>query len=379
MSGNSVVTWAWKLSTCEGMTPNQRYQADLGRDGFHVDAAQQQAVGLLQALYEELLDPLPALPFLKRLLGQRSPPVQGLYLWGGPGRGKTYLMDCFYDSLPFADKRRVHFHRFMLEIHQALDALPKTPNPLQIVARQIAGRTRVLCLDEFHVTDVADAMLLAGLLEVLFAQQLTLVATSNIAPGNLYRDGLQRDRFLPAIDLLQRHTRVQHLEGSKDFRLELLQHGGTYLVATDAAAREWLQQHLEELVPVQPQSCASIPLHGREFRVRALVEDLVWFGFDELCVQPRSARDYLELAREFHTLMLEGVPQFGEGLDEAARRFIHLVDALYDHGVKLIVTAAAMPDQLYESGQLQKSFRRTASRLMEMSSKRYLAQPHRPD
>jgi len=334
------------------MTPNQRYQADLDRDGFHVDAAQQQAVGLLQALYEALLDPLPGPPLWKRMLGQHPPPVQGLYLWGGPGRGKTYLMDCFYDSLPIADKRRVHFHRFMLEIHQALDALPKTPNPLQIVARQLADRTRVLCLDEFHVTDVADAMLLAGLLEALFAQQLTLIATSNIAPGDLYRDGLQRDRFLPAIGLLQRNTRVQHLEGSKDFRLELLQHSGTYLVATDSAAREWLQQHLEELAPVEPRSQTSIQLHGRKFLVRALAEDVIWFDFNELCMQPRSARDYLEIAREFHTLLLEDVPQFGEGLDEAARRFIHLVDALYDHAVKLVVTAAAMPEQLYQSGQL---------------------------
>jgi cell division protein ZapE len=361
------------------MTPLQRYQSDLDRDGFHVDAAQQQAVGLLQALYESLPGPLPALPFWKRMLGQIPPPVQGLYLWGGPGRGKTYLMDCFYDSLKFADKRRVHFHRFMLEIHQALDALPKTPNPLQIVARQLAQRTRVLCLDEFHVTDVADAMLLAGLLEALFVHQITLVATSNTAPGKLYRDGLQRDRFLPAIDLLQRYTRVQHLEGNKDFRLELLQHSGTYLTATAGEAREWLQQHLEELAPVGRQPQTSIQLHGREFRVRGLAEDLVWFDFDELCMQPRSARDYLELAREFHTLLLEGVPLFGEGLDEAARRFIHLVDALYDHGVKLIVTAAGMPEQLYESGQLEKSFQRTASRLTEMSSERYLAQPHRPD
>ncbi|GMQ87369.1 MAG: cell division protein ZapE [Gammaproteobacteria bacterium] len=361
------------------MTPRQRYQADLDRDDFHVDAAQQQAVELLQALHEALHAPSPVLPFWKRMLGQRPLPVQGLYLWGGPGRGKTYLMDCFYDSLPFADKRRVHFHRFMLEIHQALDALPKTPNPLQIVARQLADRTRVLCLDEFHVTDVADAMLLAGLLQALFAQQLTLVATSNIAPGALYRDGLQRDRFLPAIDLLQRYTRVQHLKGSKDFRLELLQHSGTYLVATNGVARAWLQQRLEELTPVGPDSPAFFQLHGREFRVCALVEDLVWFDFDELCIQPRSARDYLELAREFHTLLLEGVPQFGEGLDEAARRFIHLVDALYDHGVKLIVTAAAMPERLYENGQLEKPFRRTASRLTEMSSKRYLAQPHSPD
>ncbi|MFQ5643713.1 MAG: cell division protein ZapE [Thiogranum sp.] len=361
------------------MTPTQRYQADLNRDGFHADAAQQQAVGLLQALYDALLGPLPSLSLRERVLGRRPPPLQGLFLWGGPGRGKTYLMDCFYSSLPLVEKRRVHFHRFMLEIHRALDALPKTADPLQVVADQIADRARVLCLDEFHVTDVADAMLLAGLLEALFVRRVTLVATSNIAPGKLYQDGLQRDRFLPAIDLLQRYTRVQQLEGSKDFRLELLQHGGTYRVTTDGSARAWLQRHLEELGPVDAHVHASIQLHGREFRVRALAGDLVWFDFDELCVQPRSARDYLQLACEFHTLLLEGVPQFGEGLDEAARRFIHLVDALYDHGVKLIVTAAAAPDQLYQHGRLKHLFQRTASRLTEMSSEHYLAQPHRPD
>ncbi|HHH43328.1 MAG TPA: cell division protein ZapE [Gammaproteobacteria bacterium] len=361
------------------MTPQQRYQDDLGRDGFHADEAQRQAVAALQALFDALLEAPPTLSFRERLLGRRAPPVQGLYLWGGPGRGKTYLMDAFYDSLPLAGKRRVHFHRFMLEIHQALEALPQTADPLQLVAGQIAGRSRVLCLDEFHVTDVADAMLLAGLLKSLFEHRVTLVATSNAAPEHLYRDGLQRDRFLPAIDLLQRYTRVQPLQGCKDFRLELLQHGGTYLVAGGEAARTWLQRHLDELAPGDPPGRQPVRLQGRELQARALAGDLVWFDFDELCVQPRSAGDYLQLACEYHTLLLEGVPEFCDGLDEAARRFIHLVDALYDHGVKLIVTAAAAPQQLYPQGQLEALFRRTASRLTEMSSASYLAQPHRPD
>ena len=362
------------------MTPRQRYQADLERENFHADAGQLQAVELLQALHEALIRPLPQLPLWRRMLGQRAAPVQGLYLWGGPGRGKTYLMDCFYDSLPFSARRRVHFHRFMLEIHQALDALPKqTPDPLQQVARQLATRYRVLCLDEFHVTDIVDAMLLAGLLDALFTEQVTLVATSNIAPDALYRDGLQRDRFLPAIDLLQRHTRLCSLDGKRDFRLELLQHDGTYLVAEGDTAHAWLERHIRELAPVAPRYRTSLVVSGRAVQAQALSEDVAWFDFDELCLRPRSARDYLELAREFHTLLLQGVPQFDEGLDEAARRFMHLIDALYDHGVKLIATAAVMPEQLYPRGQLERPFRRTASRLTEMSSIAYLKRPHRPD
>jgi cell division protein ZapE len=359
------------------MTPRQRYQLDLGRQGFHPDVAQQRAVDLLQSLYESLIGPLPAFPLWKRLLGQRSTPVEGLYLWGGPGRGKTYLMDCFYESLPFEEKRRIHFHRFMLEIHETLDGLPKTPDPLLIVADRLTADCRVLCLDEFHVTDIADAMLLAGLLKALFTRQLTLVATSNIAPHALYLNGLQRDLFLPAIDLLQENTRVHELAGKQDFRLELLQHTGTYQLASGKAAREWLERALCELAPVEFQRKATIEVHGRKLHAHALAEDIAWFDFGELCLQPRSSRDYLELAREFHTLLLEGVPCMGEDLDEAARRFIHLIDALYDHGVKLLATAFAPPDGLYQGTRLEKAFRRTASRLMEMSSKHYLSCPHR--
>jgi len=361
------------------MTPRQRYQADLDRQGFHPDVAQQQAVELLQSVYDRLIGPQPVLPVWNRLLGQRSTPVRGLYLWGGPGRGKTYLMDCFYECLPFKEKRRVHFHRFMLEIHEALDALPKTPDPLHIVADKLAGGCRVLCLDEFHITDIADAMLLAGLLEALFARQLTLVATSNIAADALYENGLQRDRFLPAIDLLQDNTRGYEIRGKQDFRLELLQHSGTYQLASGKSARDWLEKALCELAPVAYQRKVTVEVHGRELHAHALAEDIVWFEFDELCLQPRSARDYLELAREFHALLLEGVPCMGEDLDEAARRFIHLIDALYDHGVKLLATADAAPDRLYEGTRLEKAFQRTASRLTEMSSKHYLSCPHRTD
>lgn len=359
------------------MTPLQRYHSDLALGGLYPDTDQQHAVELLQVLYDALpVSPRPR-PLWQRLL-RRPVTVKGVYLWGGPGRGKTYLMDCFFDALLFEQKCRVHFHRFMLGVHQALGALPKTPDPLKVVAGQLAGRYRVLCLDEFHVTDVADAMLLAGLLEALFSRGMVLVATSNTAPDDLYRHGLQRERFLPAIELLKTYTQVFSLSGGEDFRLRHLRHGGTYRLAEGEQAEQWLRSRLQELAAIQPLLDTTLEIAGRPLRVRAVAEDIVWFDFEELCQRPRSARDYLELACEFHTLLLQGVPRLGEERDEAVRRFIHLIDALYDHGVKLIMTAAAAPDELYIGKRQQTPFQRTASRLTEMSGSAYLARPHKP-
>jgi cell division protein ZapE len=362
------------------MTLLQRYQADLAQGGFYADSDQQHTVELLQSLYKSLqAAPVRRLPLWQKLLRRQPAAVKGVYLWGGPGRGKTYLMDCFFDSLVFEEKWRVHFHRFMLGVHQALDALQKTPDPLRFVAGQLAARYRVLCLDEFHVTDIADAMLLAGLLEELFRKGVVLVATSNTAPDDLYLDGLQRVRFVPAIELLKANMHVFGLSQGEDFRLQHLQHGGTYQLLGGEQAEYWLRSRMQELVALQPLQNTTLEIAGRSLQVRAVTEDIVWFEFEELCLRPRSARDYLELAREFHTLLLQGVPPLGEELDEAVRRFIHLIDALYDHGVKLIMTAAAAPDELYTGKQLQKPFQRTASRLTEMSGRAYLARPHRPD
>ncbi len=361
------------------MSPRERYQADLDRPGFHRDPAQQRALDCFHDLHQRLLSPAPSSTLWQRLARRRAVPVQGLYLWGGPGRGKTYLMDCFFEGLPFPEKRRVHFHRLMLEIHASLDTLPKTPNPLPIVAQRLAKQCRVLCLDEFHVTDVADAMLLAGLLEGLFARLVTLVATSNTAPDELYRDGLQRERFLPALSLLKAHTRVQRLDGERDFRLELLQESGTYRVADGKSDRDWMCSQLRALAAVEPRRNVGIRFSGRDLRARAVADDIVWFEFEELCLRPRSARDYIEIAREFHTLLLDGVPCFDEDGEEAALRFMHLIDALYDHGVKCIVVAAASPAYLYQAGRHEQAFQRTASRLTEMSGASYLARPHRPD
>ena len=361
------------------MGPQQRYLADLARAGFHDDSEQRRALGCFQDLYDRLTGVSPAPGRWSRLVGRRVAAVQGLYVWGGPGRGKTYLMDCFFDSLPFGQKRRVHFHRLMLEIHAQLGELPKTPNPLPIVAARLAQGCRVICLDEFHVTDVADAMLLGGLLKSLFGRLVTLVATSNVAPDELYREGLQRERFLPAIELLKTHTTVHHLDGARDFRLELLQESGTYRVADGASDRDWLCAHLRELAAVEPHWDTVIRFFGRDLRARAIADDIGWFDFEELCLKPRSARDYIEIAREFHTVLLDGVPRFNEERDEAALRFMHLIDALYDHGVKCILVADDSPECLYQRGRLAKQFERTASRLTEMSGARYLARLHRPD
>ncbi len=361
------------------MAPREHYRAALATPGFRSDAGQARVVEYLQTLYEALLAPPPRIRFWQRLSGYRLPPVRGLYLWGGPGRGKTWLVDAFFDSLPVREKRRVHFHRFMLEIHTALDALPKTPDPLLVVADQLAERVRVLCIDEFHVTDVADAMLLAGLFEALFERQVTLVATSNTEPCRLYHEGLQRTRFVPAIELIEQHTEVIQLDGNEDYRLALLQQSGTSLVGSDMEqARVWLRQHLDALAGVPPMEDGVLTLAGRDLHSVALADGIAWFTFAELCLRPRSARDYLELACEFHTLLLEAVPVMSAEMDEGARRFMHLIDALYDHGVKLVMTAGAVPGQLYTGRQLVQPFQRTASRLTEMASESYLSRPHQP-
>ena len=358
------------------MTPRVRYQADLRREGFLPDPAQARVVDLTQRLYEELLASGPARAWW-RLPGLANRPVRGLYLWGGPGRGKSYLVDSFFDCLPFPEKRRVHFHRFMLSVHQQLGELPKTPNPLVIIARRLAAELRVLVLDEFHVQDIADAMLLDGLLKALFEQGITLVTTSNLEPDQLYRDGLQRERFQQAIARLQRHLEVVWLESGTDYRTRTLELGGTYRVGLDGATRDWLEGQWQALLPRRPRRDETLAIHGRPLPARVLAEGVAWFHFDSLCREARSARDYLELARLFHTLLLEDVPCFREGCDEAARRFIHLVDTLYEHRVKLVLSAAAEPEDLYQGGRLGGLFARTASRLAEMRGRQYLALPHR--
>jgi cell division protein ZapE len=360
------------------MKPAQNYQALMAQPGFVVDSAQQHSVALLDDLFDRLVNAQRA-NWWRGLFSRqgRWPKVTGLYIWGGVGRGKTMLMDMFYQSLPTQiASERTHFHSFMNQIHAALKQHRNIGNPLRQVARDIASRTQVLCLDEFVIIDIGDAMIMVGLLEALFAEGVVLVTTSNAAPDRLYHDGLQRARFLPAIDLISRHCKVTNLDGQLDYRLRFLQQTDLYSVPhnsqTEAAIRAYLVQHV---VPVQAEQ-AVLTINGRVLEHQYCAEDTVWFNFTELCETTRSQNDYLELARFFNTLILTDIRQMNKFDDDVARRFVLLIDVLYDHHVKLICSAAVSPDQLYLGDRLSFEFERTASRLIEMQSEEYLAQAH---
>jgi cell division protein ZapE len=305
-------------------------------------------------------------------------PVRGLYLWGDVGRGKTMLMDLFFDSLPFNDRERRHFHRFMHDVHSELAKLKAHAHPLELVAHRIATRARVICFDELHVSDIADAMILGTLFDGLFRRGVTLVATSNVAPVNLYRDGLQRQRFLPAIRLLEQYTEVVHVAGAVDYRLRQLRKAAIYVDsgASDAVAR--LEATFAAVAGESGTPDGAITIEHRRIRTLRQAEEVIWFDFHELCEGPRSQVDYIELARCFHTVVVSNVPVLDPSSENAARRLIALVDELYDRNVKLIVSAAAAPAELYRGDRLRSEFQRTASRLVEMASEAYLARPHRP-
>ena len=360
------------------MKPSQKYQSLLNQPGFEQDPAQQQSVALLDRLYEQLLEQPASGSWRSWFLRSSQPEaISGLYFWGGVGRGKTLLMDLFYQSLASAvNGERVHFHRFMNQIHASLRDQKNLENPLQGIARDIAARVKVLCLDEFVIIDIGDAMIMAGLLETLFAEGVVLVTTSNAAPHNLYRDGLQRARFLPAIDLLQQHCQVVELDGGQDYRLRFLQQTDLYAVphndATETRIRDYIEQHVS---PLQTQQ-SELRVNGRSLEHHFCAGDTVWFSFSELCETTRSQNDYLELARFFNTIIVTDIRQMDSSQDDVARRFVLLIDVLYDHQVKLICSSQVTPDQLYLGSRLSFEFERTASRLLEMQSAEYLAQAH---
>ncbi len=354
----------------------ERCQALLGAQGNTLDDAQRQVLSRLDDLRRRLIARQSDRSLIKKSLGllpdRRRAPLRGLWLWGGVGRGKTFLADQFFAELPLAAKRREHFHRFMQEVHAGLRRHSNTPSPLKHVAGEIAARARVLCFDEFAVSDVADAMILASLLEALFRNGVTLVATSNLAPQDLYRDGLQRARFLPAIAFVERHCKVMELDGGVDYRLRQLERARLFLGPEIAV-------EFERMAEGPGVANADIEVEGRPVRALREAEDLVWFDFRRLCEGPRSAADYIEIARCYHTVLVSRVPVMDTGADDAARRFITLVDEFYDRGVKLILSADAdSPEGLYRGERLAFEFRRTASRLHEMQGREYLARPHRP-
>ncbi|OOG25239.1 cell division protein ZapE [Thioalkalivibrio denitrificans] len=347
-----------------------------------LDSAQAEALEHLARVRRELLSaPAPRrISPLARLLGRSAPPaapVRGLYLWGGVGRGKTCLVDSFFDTLPFDRKLRLHFHRFMQRVHAELRTLGHQANPVDEVARRL-GESRILCLDEFYVSDITDAMLLHKLLTGLFRNGVTLITTSNIPPDDLYRNGLHRHLFLPAIDLLKQHLEVFHLESGVDYRLRSLEQAEIYHAPLDDAADDRLAEAFRSIAPDTGEVGGELEVNSRRIPVVRQADGVVWFRFPDICDGPRSQLDYVEIARMCHTVLVSGIPVMDEGMENQARRFMALVDEFYDRNVKLIVSAQTPPDRLYQGKWLSREFQRTHSRLQEMQSHAYLEKPHLP-
>ncbi|MBS0579768.1 MAG: AFG1 family ATPase [Proteobacteria bacterium] len=357
------------------------YERQLRERHLDEDPAQQYVLGRLEDLHARLEAKRASRSLLRHWLNRvraarAAEPVTGLYLWGEVGRGKTWLMDLFYASLPSGEARRLHFHRFMREVHAQLALLGERESPLEEVAARIAADIQVLCFDELYVADIADAMILGGLFAALFSRGVTLVATSNVRPSELYKDGLQRARFLPAIRLLEENMEVLEVASGTDYRLRQLAQARIYLDshAPDTAAR--LEALFAELAGQATQIGGTILVEGRPIQVVRVGNDAAWFDFEALCAGPRSQNDYIEIASEFQSVIVSGVPVLDSLREDPARRFVALVDEFYDRNVKLIVSAAAPPLELYRGARLTQIFERTASRLAEMQSVAYLTREH---
>jgi cell division protein ZapE len=375
------------------ISPLQKYQNDLRSGELLADSAQAYAIEELQALSEQLvkieaqqskkissvIEFLDAFSKLRKSKAQHTEPsIKGLYFWGGVGRGKTYLMDIFFDNLPIQRKLRLHFHRFMQRMHHELTRLQGETDPLIKIAENLSKEYRVICLDEFFVKDITDAMILSGLLDALFKRKVVLVTTSNIEPSGLYKDGLQRARFLPAIALLNKFTKVCNVDGGIDYRLRALKQAELFHSPLDEGAQESVKKSFYSLAHEQRIEKQSIEILGRKIETLMCADDVVWFDFYALCDGPRSQNDYIEVAKIYHAVLISNVPVMGEKSDDLARRFVNLIDEFYDRHVKVIISAAASIDMLYVGGLLDFEFERTKSRLLEMQSHDYLAKEHRP-
>ncbi|NBD96446.1 MAG: cell division protein ZapE [Gammaproteobacteria bacterium] len=361
----------------DGPGPLARYRALLENDQLEADAAQQVLIERLDERFRTLIESPTGLVGRWR---RRHRAVSGLYIHGRVGRGKTLLMDLFAESLEAAGIGcwRIHFHRFMDHVQDALKQHGRQRDPLPAMARDIAGRCRVLCFDEFHVSDIADAMLLGGLLQPLFRRGLCLVTTSNTAPRDLYAGGLQRQRFVPAIEAIERHCEVVELDALTDYRLrELSRHRVYYHPASEDTRRE-MTEEFESLTRGDRRDAAPLDVRGRSIKPLRRAGPVAWFDFATLCLGPRASGDYIELARRFSTLFLSDVPAMEEADNDAARRFIHLVDECYDRAVKLVLSAEVAPEDLYRGKRLAAPFERTVSRLIEMQSHDYLGREHKP-
>ena len=358
------------------MSVLQRYSEQLAERGFTSDPAQLQAVERLQRMAEELAEFKRKRSNRLLKLFDRSLPPRGVWLWGGVGRGKSFLMDVFFEAAPIVRKTRLHFHEFMRGVHRELRELRQVSDPLDEVARRIASRHRLICFDEFHVSDVADAMILDRLLRGLFAHGVTFVMTSNYRPVDLYPDGLNRESILPAIELLERHLDVLSVDAGIDYRRLEMQRAHAYITPTGDRADAQLLEAFTQ-VAGDPGEPARLIVEHREITALRCRGEVAWFDFATLCGSPRSQLDYLDLAARFHTVVLSDVPRMSAAMSSEARRFTWLVDVFYDQKVKLLISAECPPEQLYVSGAMSNEFHRTVSRLLEMQSREYLSAPRR--
>lgn len=373
----------------QSLSPTSRYQQALNDGSHQPDNVQQEAVNRLETIFQALTTPARPAPQesglmarFGKLLGKReSPintPVRGLYMWGGVGRGKTWLMDLFYQSLPGERKQRLHFHRFMLHVHEELGQLQGQTDPLEIIADRFKAKTDVLCFDEFFVSDITDAMLLGGLMKALFSRGITLVATSNIPPDELYRNGLQRTRFLPAIEAIKHYCDVMNVDAGIDYRLRTLTQAHLWLSPLNEETRHQMDALWRALAGGSRENAPTLEINHRPLATLGVENQTLAVSFSTLCVDARSQHDYIELSRQFHTVMLHDVAVMTKLNENEARRFIALVDEFYERRVKLVVTAAAPMFEIYAGEQLKFEFQRCLSRLQEMQSEEYLRSEHMP-
>lgn len=352
------------------------FNAALTERGIVADTAQQTAAERLQRFYDELMAFKSARRSTFRKLLTRPDLPRGVWFWGGVGRGKSFLMDCFFAAVPYTRKRRVHFHAFMQEIHTLLQIHRNQTDPLAKVAEHIAKQTRLMCFDEFHVSDIADAMILGRLMEALFNAGVLFCITSNYAPDNLYPEGLHRQRFLPTIALLKEKLDVIEIDAGVDYRLRALEQEKMFLVPTNATTLGHMETIFQRLAGGEGHS-RPLEIFGRELPVISRAPGVVWFDFATLCGGPRSQNDYLDIADRHRTVFLSDIPRLTADMANEARRFTWLVDVLYDHRVTLIACAACEIHELYIEGRQASEFRRTESRLIEMGSREYLTSAHR--